>query len=160
MRPVVESAAYRTLTAPHGALGFLRWAMLCPDPSSRGEAFLQAAWTADDAGAEADATEWRVMAAQAWGEPSDPEQAIRLLDVLRRAGLFDKAATLANEILSLEPSSAGIVAFQLARTRERDTGRHLMSSALRPPAHRPHVSHQPKPEKRGFWRLITGLRRP
>jgi hypothetical protein len=123
---------------------------------SRGEAYLQAAWIADDAGDIVEATKWRAAAADAWGEPADPELALRLVDVLRRAGQFDAAEAAAKRLGTLDEGSAMIVTFQLARVAERDTGRHLMSSALRPPAHRPHVAHQAKPEKRGFWRLITG----
>jgi hypothetical protein len=155
-RDVVESAAYLGLKGPTTALAFLRWAQLCRDSDTRGEALLQAAWTADDAAAAADATAWRLAAAEAWGEPSDPERALRLLDVLRRASAFERARALAGRFGGLDESSARVVAFQLARIAEGDIGRHLMSSALRPPAHRPHVAHQAKPEKRGFWRLFTG----
>jgi hypothetical protein len=155
-RAIVDSAAYQALAASETALPFLRWACLCQDPVAQGEAWLQAAWTADDAGAAENARAWRRAAAEAWGEPADPERALRLLDVLRRAELFPQATALAERLSEMDEGSARIVAFQLARVAERDTGRHLMSSALRPPAHRPHVAHQAKPEKRGFWRLITG----
>jgi hypothetical protein len=153
---VIETAEYQQINAREPALGFLRWTHLCPDATARGEAFLQAAWAADDASMEAEATAWRRAAAEAWGQPTDPELALRMLDVLRRAALFDEVVLMAQRLGQLDVSSSGIVAFQLARVSERDTGRHLMSSALRPPAHRPHVAHQAKPEKRGFWRLITG----
>jgi hypothetical protein len=153
---VIESPAYRGVTGLAAALSFLRWALLCADASSRGEAYLQAAWAADDAGEVAEATKCRAAVAEAWGEPADPELALRLVDVLRRAGQFDAAESAAKRLGTLDAGSSEIVAFQLARVAARDTGRHLMSSALRPPAHRPHVAHQAKPEKRGFWRLIIG----
>jgi len=156
LRSKIASPEYPAMTEPRATLGFLRWACLCPDAASRGEAYLQAAWTADDAGDEVAATNWRLAVAEAWGEPADPECALRLVDVLRRAGRFDAAEAAAKRLGTLDEGSALIVAFQLARIAQRDPGRHLMSSALRPPAHRPHVAHQTKPEKRGFWRLITG----
>jgi hypothetical protein len=157
-RPMVESAAYRGLNGPGAATGFLRWARLCADATSRGEAMLQAAWAADDADAASDAAGYRREAAAAWAEPVDTEGALRLLDVLRRAGAFAEAAALAERLgaTPLDENSARIVAFQQARIGARDSGRHLISSALRPPAHRPHVAQQRKPSKRGFWGALMG----
>jgi hypothetical protein len=43
-----------------------------------------------------------------------------------------------------------ILAFQQSRIAQRDVGRHLISAALPPPAHAPHVSHG-KRAQTGFW---------
>jgi hypothetical protein len=43
-----------------------------------------------------------------------------------------------------------LIAFQQARIARRDIGRHLISSALPPPAVSPHVSHG-KRATTGFW---------
>jgi hypothetical protein len=119
---------------------------------------LQAAWAADDAGAADAAVGYRQAVASAWGECAEGELALRLLDVLRRAGSFVEAVALADRLGSgsLDENSARIIAFQRTRIAQGDVGRHLISSALRPPAHRPHVSHQPKPGKRGFWGALMG----
>jgi hypothetical protein len=80
------------------------------------------------------------------------ELGLRRLDVLRRAGQFDAAAQWAQELQGREPDElAGtIIAFQQARISQRDIGRHLISSALPPPSHAPHVSHG-KRATTGFW---------
>jgi hypothetical protein len=153
----VHGAAYRAVAGPpDAAVPFRRWAMLCP-PGERGEAFLQAAWAADDAGAEKPARALRREAATAWGEPASIESALRVIDVLRRAGDFAAAqARVASlETTPMDENSARLVAFQRARIASGDTGRHLISSALRPPAHRPHVSHG-RSEAKSFWARVMG----
>ncbi len=158
LRPVVEDAEYRALTAPGIAAGFLRWSRLCVDAAARGGALLQAAWAADDASAAAEAATYRREAAAAWAGLADTETALRRLDALRRAGEFAAAAAFAEHLSAtpLDENSARIVAFQQARIVQHDLARHLISSALRPPAHRPHVAHQPRPSKRGFWSALMG----
>ena len=152
------SAPYRALRHPGPAMPFLRWAMLAReagDPSLAAEATLQAAWALDDAGQ--DASPLRREAATLWGEPGGAESALRLLDVLRRAGEWDAAVARAVLLAGagLDENSARIVAFQRERIAARDAGRHLMSSALRPPARTPHVTHG-KGEAGGFWRRLLG----
>ena len=49
-----------------------------------------------------------------------------------------------------EETARLIIAFQQARIATRDIGRHLISAALPPPAHAPHVSHG-KRAQTGFW---------
>ena len=157
-----EYAALR-VQAPVFARSFLLWALLCQrrgDDWAAAEALLQAAWSADDA-EEADwAVVWRQQAAALW-PPSDAIQPrLCLVDIYRRAGDFSEAAAVAEGMAgeALDESSAGIIAFQLRLINGREAGRQLMSSALRPPATRPHVSYQqvrPAPGG-GFWRRLFG----
>jgi hypothetical protein len=134
---VVTTAVYRGTRSR-----FLRWAVLVEGTKDEAEALLQAAWEADDRGE--DATLLRSQAAAVWPTPQTAEQRLRLADVLRRAGDFTAAseclAPLAN---APDDTTRLIVAYQQARVAARDTGRHLMSSALRPPASKPHVAHGP-----------------
>ncbi len=159
-RATVASPAYRALSGPRGTLPFLRWALLqeaAGDPDGAAESVLQAAWAADDAEDMAAAAALRRRAAGLWGDPADPATALRLIDVLRRAGEFEAASARAVSVggLALDESSARIVAFQQARIAERDTTRQMMSSALRPPARTPHVGHG-KRERRGLWDRLFG----
>jgi len=141
---LVQSAAYKSLDRPAPALRFLRWAMLCTagERHEAAEATLQAAWTLDDAEDASGAASLRREAALLWGTPDTAESALRLLDVLRRAGEFERASALAADLdkRPLDENSARIVAFQRDRIAERDAGRHLLSSALRPPARTPHAA--------------------
>ena len=137
---------------------FLRAAAICRaagDTPGAAKATLQAAWEADDAGRDARAL--RLAAVAAWGEQDSPEQALRLLDVLRRAEAFDAAYAQANALATqdLDETSARLLAFQRERIDARDAGRHLISSAVRPPARTPHVTHG-KPVSTSFWRRLTG----
>jgi len=144
---VIETPDYRNQLNP-----FLRWAMLLPaDP----QAWLMGAWYADDRGDVAEASSARSRAADAWGKPADTGSALQLLDILRRAGRFDDATRLADGLTGLDEGSAGIVAFQRSCLAAADTGRHLISSALRPPARTPHVAHSVRP-KVGFWGRLLG----
>jgi hypothetical protein len=155
LRSTVESDAYRQLetAGPPYALPFLRWAAL----SQASDAWLQAAWAADDAGDSARAIAWRRAAATAWGASDDPANALPLIDILRRAGDFGAAAASADRLAAARPddNAAAIVAFQRARIDAGDTGRHLLSSALRPPASKPHVAHT-QPRKTRFWSRLFG----
>lgn len=150
---VVRSDEYRALRAPGPAAPFLRWALICErtgDPAAAGEAVLHAAWALDDAGE--DAADLRRRAAALFGEPDGPEDALRLIDVLRRAGNFAAAASRAAALdgAALDENSAAILAFQRDRIAAEDPARHMISSALRPPARRPHVTHG-RAEATGFW---------
>jgi hypothetical protein len=156
-RAVVESDEYRLLstTAPEEALPFLRWALLCErigDRPQQAEALLQAAWAADDAAAMSEAARLRGEVAALWEGTRDVELGLRRLDVLRRAGRFDSAAAWAGTLSGWEMNevSRAIIGFQVKRIAQRDIGRHLISSALPPPSHAPHVSHG-KRSTTGFW---------
>jgi hypothetical protein len=156
-REVVESDAYRMLstTALEETLPFRRWALICERTGNRAqqaEALLQAAWAADDAAAMSEAARLRAEVASLWGETEDVELGLRRLDVLRRAGAFEAAASWAATLSArgMDELARTIIAFQQARIEQRDVGRHLISSALPPPAHAPHVSHG-KRATTGFW---------
>jgi hypothetical protein len=125
---------------------FLRWATLCAalgDRTSQAEALLQAAWEADDRGDASTAAAHRLQVAALWDGAADPETALRRLDVLRRADAWETAEEWAAVLKGrpLEETARAILAFQQARIAARDNGRHLISSAVRPPAHAPHVTH-------------------
>ncbi len=146
---VVQSDAYRSLKTP-----FLRWAALVAGTSEEAAALLQAAWDAEDDGH--DATELRRRAAAVWPASDDAEQALRLADVQRRAGLLEAAAlTLDRLPPDQDDAAARIAAFERARIVAGDTGRHLLSSALRPPARTPHVTHGQQ-KATGFWSRLMG----
>lgn len=161
----VGSDAYRglALTGSEDTLPFRRWAMIAAaggDRQEQAEALLQAAWAADDAASAAEAAALRVEVAALWGDTADVETGLRRLDVLRRAAQFDDADKWAIAITDrgLDDLASSIARFQRARIAARDVGRHLISSALPPPAHRPHVSHA-KRTTTGFWSRLLGKKR-
>ena len=158
--PVVRSEAYQALVSDvsEETLPFLRWAMISReigDAPAAAEATLQAAWAADDAADTRAAASLRREVARLWGEPADEETAIRLIDVLRRAGEFAAAEARAEALAKqgLNEPAAQIVAFQRARIAARDIGRHLISSAVPPPAHSPHASQGKRASPR-FWERL------
>jgi hypothetical protein len=159
---VVESEAYLDLYArPETATPFLRYAMLCK-PGDRAGAYLQAAWAADDAADDEAARHYRREAAANWGEPDGVESALRLIDVLRRAGMLSTAEECAGLIAgdAMDERAAALLQYQRARIAEGDTGRHQVSSALRPPARMPHAAHGKQHAarpKRGFFARLFGL---
>jgi hypothetical protein len=156
-RAVVESDAYRMLSTSvaEETLPFRRWALICErtgDRAQQAEALLQAAWAADDAAAMTEPARLRTEVAALWDGTSDVELGLRRLDVLRRSGALDAADAWAAAMSAREPDelARAIIAFQRARIASRDIGRHLISAALPPPAHAPHVSHG-KRATTGFW---------
>lgn len=160
-KAVIESDAYRGLTTAglEETLPFRRWAMLCHDlgdAANEAEALLQAAWAADDAAVMTDAAALRQRVVLLWGDPTDEETALRQLDLLRRAGAFEAAATRATALAqrTLSEPAAAVLRFQQARIAARDIGRHLISSALPPPAHAPHVTHGRRPAPTLWSRLF------
>lgn len=156
-RAVIESAEYKglTTTALEETLPFRRWALICAgagDAANQAEALLQAAWAADDAAAMTEAQHLREQVAELWADTTDIETGLRRLDVLRRAGDFDAAGAWADALTARtqEPTATAIITFQRGRITLRDVGRHLISSAMPPPSHAPHVSHG-KRATTGFW---------
>jgi hypothetical protein len=156
-RAVAESDEYRMLStsALEETLPFRRWALICErtgDRSQQAEALLQAAWAADDAAAMTEPARLRTEVAALWDGTDDVELGLRRLDVLRRAGQFEAAEAWAAVMTKrgADELAAAIIAFQRARISSRDIGRHLISSALPPPSHAPHVSHG-KRATTGFW---------
>ncbi len=137
----------------------LRWAALAEalgDTRGQADALLQAAWAADDSGDEAAAADLRRRVAALWGEAAEGETALRRLDVLRRAGDFAGAGVW-GEVLAgraMDETSAAILRFQRARIAARDAGRYLISAALPPPAHAPHVTHVQRRRVGWFGRLL------
>ncbi|HET6609427.1 MAG TPA: hypothetical protein VFG62_22330 [Rhodopila sp.] len=162
VRPVVESEAYRVLSTKvtEETLPFRRSAMIAAamgDTRAQAEALLQAAWAADDAATMSEAASLRAEVAALWGDTAEGELALRRLDVLRRSGQFEAAASWAEQIAPNVTEDVGrsILTFQKRRIERRDLGRHLISSAVPPPAHKPHVSHG-KRATTGFWSRVLG----
>lgn len=157
---LVRSGAYRALRRPGSEMPFLRWAMICEgtgDPIAAAEATMLAAWALDDAGQ--DAARLRRRAAELLGEPDDANAALRLVDILRRAGDFAAAAARGATLdrTALDENTAAILAFQRDRIAAGDASRHMISSALRPPSRRPHVTHgRPSDKEPGFWGCLFG----
>lgn len=158
---MVDGEAYRALRGADGA--FLRWAMIAEavdGPAEAAQAVLEAAWMEDDAGR--DATALRRRAALLWGEPATMQDALRLVDMLRRGGAFEAAGARVSALLArpgLDETDAAVLRYQQGLIAAGDTARHLLSSALRPPAQRPHVTHGQTPGKaptRGFWQRLSG----
>lgn len=155
---VVRSDEYRALRISGPEMPFLRWALICErggDAGMAAEATLHAAWALDDAGQDAAGLRRRAVAL--FGEPEGPEDALRLIDVLRRAGDFAAAADRADglDATGLDENSAAILTFQRDRIAAGDAGRHMISSALRPPARRPHVTHG-RTQEPSFWGRLFG----
>ena len=149
-KDIVGTEAYRRITSP-----FLRWAALTTGTPEEGEALLHAAWDAEDEGQ--DAMPLRRRAAACWPAPADVETALRLADIQRRAGLFAEAtATLDRFAPGHDDGVKRIAAFERARIAAGDLGRHLLSSALRPPARTPHVTHG-KRSALSFWSRLRGV---
>ena len=155
----VRTPDYRALSGPAPERPFLRYALLCEAAGERDEAagaVLQAAWVLDDQGA--DAVALRRRAAALWGQGATVQDGLRVLDVLRRAGALEEAAAQLAGLAGraeLEETDRALLDYQRGLLERADTGRHLMSSALRPPAHRPHVTHG-RVAKRGFWDRLVG----
>ena len=150
-KDIVRTEQYRRLASP-----FLRWAALVAGTPDEAEALLQAAWDAEDEGR--DASDLRRRAAELWPQPADAEAALRSADIQRRAGLLAEAARTLDALApDLDDAAARVAAFERARILTGDTGRHLLSSALRPPARTPHVLHG-KRATGGFWTRLLGSR--
>ena len=141
---IVRSEAYQAERSP-----FLRWAALAVGSEAEGDAWLQAAWSAEDAGQPSG--ELRRRAAAAWQEAVAPELVVRAADVLRRAGLFaEAAARLDGAAMPASSPAAAVAAFERGLIEAGDAGRHLLSSALRPPSRSPHVVHRQRAAA-GLW---------
>ncbi len=141
---------------------FLRWALICErtgNITAAAEATLHAAWALDDVGGDAgkDAADLRRRAVALFGAPDGAEGALRLIDMLRRAGDYAAAGARADSLddAALDENSAAILAFQRDRIAAADPARHMISSALRPPARRPHVTHG-RTQEPGFWGRLFG----
>lgn len=161
----VAAAPFRALIAdttyPPLARRFLAWALVLEETGAlhaAAEATLHAAWVADDMNRPELAAAWRRDAVALWrgGPALDAEQTVRVIDALRRAEAWDDAAATAEALAGSKPEEAvaQVVALERRLIAARDAARHTMASALPPPAHRPHVSHQKVgrgPGKEGLW---------
>ncbi len=146
--PVIQSEAYHALPSP-----FLRWAALVAGMPDEAEALLQAAWEAEDAGRDGRALRRRAVAL--WSAPEDAQAALRLADIQRRAGMMGAASATLDTIRDADPETARVAAFERDRIAAGDMGRHLLSSALRPPATKPHVAHT-QARSSSFWARMLG----
>ena len=150
---VVRGSAYAALRVETLALRpFLRWAALSREPA---QAWLWAAWAADDAAEPARAVECRRRAAAASADPGDASDALLLADLHRRAGDFDRARFACDDADALGPDADArqVIAFQRARIEAGDAAAHSIASALRPPARNPHVAHG-RQAARPWWRVF------
>lgn len=149
----VGAAPFRALIAdtthPPLARRFLAWAHVLEETGAlhaSAEATLHAAWVADDLNRPDLARQWRLDAVALWrsGPPLDPEQTVRVVDALRRAGAWEDAAATAEALARSRPDEAvaQVIALERRLIAAGDGGRHTVASALPPPARRPHVSHQ------------------
>lgn len=156
---VAGTDAYRTMAGLAGILPFLRWAMICEAAGQRSraaKAVLQAAWVLDDAGQDAAALRRRAVAL--WYGDTTPNAQLQRVDALRRAGCFAEAEQAIAQADMPDETSRLILRFQRDRIAERDTRRHLISSALRPPARTPHAQHgrSRTDRPRGLWARLLG----
>jgi hypothetical protein len=147
---MMGSPDYAGLKSPRYAVPFLRWGLLCPQ-AERAEALLMAAWMADDAKDAPAAAKFRRQSIRNWPEGADLASGLKLVDVMRRAGDLADAERTAHALLGVagDETSKRILQFQLSRIAAKDIGRHLLASAVPPPAHRPHVAAPTK--IKGFW---------
>ena len=161
LRATVDTTEYRALPRP------LRWAALAEamdEPDEAAGAVLQAAWALDDDGDDAGAAALRRRAAELWGQGATVGDALRVLDALRRTGDGDAARAQAAHLAArpdLEDTDRAVLRYQEGLIAAGDTGRHLLSSALRPPARTPHVTHgqvaaPARPAAPGLWKRLFG----
>lgn len=128
LEPVAEPAARRFL---------VRAAQDAYEGDRRG-AFrhtLSAAWISDDSRQASQATAYRLRAAEHLGDYPIRSIDIRLelLDVLRRASSWERAAALADELAAegLEHPFSAIVSFHRRKVAGKDAGRYTIEEALR-----------------------------
>ena len=155
---IIAGEDYLALRQPGPAMAHLRWARLAEAAGQRrhaAEALLAAAWATEDS--DLPSGDLRRRAALLFAPPDDDAGLLRLIDILRRAGAFEEAASLAGSAKPQDETGAAILAFERARIGARDPGRHQISAALPPPAHRPHVSHGKTPAP-GFLKNLFARR--
>lgn len=96
---------------------------------------LSAAWIADDSGLASRATALRLRAAEHLGDGPFRSIDVRLelLDVLRRASSWERAAALADELAAegLEHPFSAIVSFHRRKVVGKDSGRYTIEQALK-----------------------------
>lgn len=96
---------------------------------------LAAAWVADDKKQTSEATAFRLRAAEQLGDGPirSIDTRLELLDVLRRASSWERAAALADELTAegLGHPFAPIVAFHRRKLAAKDSGRYTIQEAHR-----------------------------
>lgn len=149
----VAAAPFRALLSdpqhPPLARRFLAWGHVLEETGAlhaAAEATLQAAWVADDERRPDLARQWRMDAVSLWrqGPPLDPEQTVRVVDALRRGGMFEDAAATAAAALAADPPEAVREVLRLERrlAQAGDDGRYTLASAMPPPSRRPHAAQR------------------
>jgi len=142
---IVASAAYRAILTDHRfrdlAKRFLAHSLFSihSDPLSAGLDRLHAAWVCDDSRQTALATECRMMAAECFAKLvpfADSVEGLThgavMVDVLRRAGQFDWAAALCDELLVLQNAQdllRQVLEYQGQRIAARDVGGYTIADA-------------------------------
>lgn len=140
-RAFLETAEFRAAslepTADPAARRFLVHAARAAHRGDRQAAFahtLSAAWVADDRRQHAVAAALRLKAAAHLGDGpiGSVDTRLKLLDVLRRASSWERAASLADQLAAeeLEHPFAAIVSFHRRRIAACDSGRHTIAHAL------------------------------
>jgi hypothetical protein len=155
---IIAEEAYRSLQKPGPGMAFLRWGLIAEQACLRtdaAEAVLAAAWATEDAGLPSAGL--RLRAATLFGKPGNDAETLRLIDILRRAGAFAQADAVSGTVIPRDETSVAILTFERARIAAKDAGRHQISAALPPPAHRPHVSHGKTPAP-GFLQKLFSRR--
>lgn len=164
LQPGIDTKGFHALDGNTPRHAFLRWAVLAEvidEWDEAANAVLQAAWLCDDEGDEAAAADLRRRAARLWGHGDTVGNALRVLDALRRTGDMDAARAQAEHTAArpgLEDTDRAVLRYQERLIEAGDTGRHLLSSALRPPARTPHVTHgrpaTPPPAAPSLWQRL------
>jgi len=149
-RAIVASTAYRAILADQRfrdlARRFLAHSLLSihSDQLSAGLDRLRAAWVCDDGRQTALATECRMLAAECFAKLvpfADSEQGLThgaiMVDVLRRAGQFDWAAALCDELLVLQNARGilrQVLEYHGQRIAARDVRGYTIEDAAKTPA--------------------------
>jgi hypothetical protein len=162
LRNLVASADYQNAlkagATPPPAGRFLARAMIAAARNEPLSAFLQvlyAAWVADDAQLTELARSYRLRALEYWcGTPeASPEQNLRLLDVLRRAGRWEAGDALVARLVNADISGnlAKILAFQAALLSRHDESCYKVSDVIFPTPPRPGRAAEAARPKAGLF---------
>ena len=100
----------------------------CEDYKKAGDYFLYAAWACDDAGLDAIAIVCRKRALKYYNEVNGsklakrelPDFMLRILDILRRSGMYDEVLSFAENCNFEDTKDQAICEFQVQKAKERD----------------------------------------
>ena len=158
-RETMLHAGYQALRGPAAENAFLRHAALAEaagDVTAAAGSVLQAAWLLDDA--NRDATALRRRAAALMDRAALGQDALRLVDVWRRADEPDRARARAEALLAapeLTETDAALLRYQLGLVAAGDNRPPSDVQRAASPAQRPHVTHGRVPE-RSLWQRLIG----